>query len=386
MQIADTINVTSDRSVSYPIEFNVRASRKLGAEFIARIAGRRLLLCTTPTVESLYGEQFRESLSTHAGSFASVTVDVDEASKTIETLAELCDRIRGAGIGRRDVLVTLGGGVLSDVVRMAASMVRRGIAHVCIPTTLVGQIDAALGVKAAVNFNGNKSFIGAFHAPEAVWIDSSLLATLPAHGLRDGFAEALKIAIVRDADLFATIERYGPSLITSGFVDYRPIGEMIVRRSAALTVDELSIDLFERGSLQRLLDFGHSFSPIIESAAQFTLSHGQAVAIDMLLSSAISCVLGLIDHNTYKRIRAVVAALGLPCDSDVLDEALMEQAVTAAAKHRAGCVNLVVPRRIGEGTFLGNEQLPRHILTTALALIREMPAVTQDRHLCIATA
>jgi len=358
----------------------------LGPRFIARIEGRRLLLCTTPTVGALYGERFGLSLRNHAASLESLTIDVDEASKTIQTLAELCERIRAAGIGRRDILVALGGGVIGDVVRMAASMVRRGVAHVCIPTTFVGQIDAALGVKAAVNFNGSKSFLGAFHAPEAVWIDPDLLATLPADRLRDGFAEALKVAIVRDADLFATIERHGPSLIASGFGDDQPMGEVIVRQAAALTVDELSLDLFERGPLQRLLDFGHSFSPIIESAAHFSLSHGEAVAIDIVLSSAISCVHGIIDYSTYSRIRAVVEALGLPCDSDLLDEALMERAVAAASEHRAGCVNLVVPRRIGEGTFLGSEQLPRHILASALALMRDVPAAAQRRHLRVATA
>lgn len=334
------------------------------------VTQRRVLIVTTPTVYDLYGDYALELLSAFAGVVKIIVIDVDESKKTMESVLGLCERVKQAGLGRRDVMVALGGGVLSDLVRTTASLVRRGIDHICIPTTLIGQIDAAIGVKAGVNFDGTKSYLGVFYAPKTVAIDIDLLRTLPPLALRDGMAEILKLAMSLDSDLFEQIELFGPDLIRSGFANPAATAEHVIRRAATLTLDELRLDLYERGTLKRLLDFGHTFSPLIESVHDFTLTHGHAVAIDMCISSAISVELGLIDHSVFQRILDTLQAVGLPCDDDAVDVTLLQNALDAAARHRDGAPNLVVPDRIGSAVFVERRHLSPHVLTNALHRLR----------------
>src|SRR5436190_23291776 len=135
----------------------------------------------------------------------------------MEVVAAVCNEALSHGLNRTGVLISMGGGVCSDIVTLSASLIRRGVAHIRVPTTLIGQIDAGIGLKGAVNFCGKKSFVGCFHPPEQVLIDPAFLQSLPRRSLVSGMAEATKMGIARDARLFELLERCSAELVMSGF-------------------------------------------------------------------------------------------------------------------------------------------------------------------------
>ena len=191
------------------------AARKM---LVDRLRGRRILLVTTSTVWTLHGGEPVASLASEAGADLDVLVEpFDEASKTMASVMCICERAQAHELGRRDLLVAFGGGVCCDLVGMAASLYRRGIDYVCLPTTLVGQIDAGIGIKQAVNFAGQKSRLGSFHPPVAVFSDPRWLATLSRDAIRSGLAEIVKVAVMRNARLFDWLSGPEPPLSTAPF-------------------------------------------------------------------------------------------------------------------------------------------------------------------------
>jgi len=376
--------VSFDIHEAYPVLIE-RGLFRMHAAFGAELfSGRRVLLFATPTAHSIHGALVENFLADHAEHVTVEVISVEEADKSVETVLKLCASARRAGLGRRDLMVALGGGVLSDQVRLAAALIRRGIGHVCIPTTLIGQIDAAIGIKAGVNFEGAKSYLGTFHPPAAVLVDPDFLATLPQRHVRSGMAEILKVALTLDAELFNLLETQGIGLLCSRFTDPPVIADHVLARSISLCLEELGRDLFERGSLTRLLDFGHTFSPIIESRHRFAIEHGEAVAIDMCVSSAIAVELGLLAPAQLNRIVSLVRAWGLPCDDPFLNLPLLTEAIEAAIRHRDGAVNLVVPTAIGAATFIDRPALEPGLLARAIARLRGVHCDAQWRPHAIA--
>src|SRR5438874_12354437 len=205
-------------------------------------------------------------------------------------------------LNRRVLLIAFGGGVCSDIVTLSASLIRRGIAHLRVPTTLIGQIDAGIGLKGAVNFRGKKSFVGCFHPPEQVLIDPRFLRSLPAKFLVSGLAEAIKMGIARDVPLFELLERHSLDLVSSGFEGPGAEGRAVVQRSIWAMLDELRKNPYEDQGHERLVDFGHTFSPALEAAAGFAIPHGEAVAIDMALSATIAKTMGLLAPAASERM------------------------------------------------------------------------------------
>jgi 3-dehydroquinate synthase len=348
----DSLEMRYSAGRAFAITLCSRGEQSLSERLTTAIGDRRALLCTTPSVARLHRGTL-DAIARRLGDAAELIVlEVTEADKHIETVLDLCARAKRFGIGRRDVLVAIGGGVCSDLVRMASSLIRRGVPHLCVPTTLIGQIDAGIGIKGAVNFSGGKSYLGCFHAPEGALIDPAFLATLPVENWRNGFAEAVKLACVADAGLLAALARLAPLLGAGELPRLNDSLVAMVWRSVEITVQELTLDPLERGELCRLLDFGHSFSPAIESASDYTIAHGEAVAIDMCLSAEIAVMLGLLAKRDAHDIIDIVAASGLPISCPVLTTALMRRAINMALQHRAGNLNLVVPVALGRCAFI----------------------------------
>jgi len=171
------------------------------------IGDRKALLVTTPTVDRMYGAAIRAALK-KANSVSMLVLNAREETKSMELVDSVCKEALSQGLNRRGLLIGFGGGVCLDVVTVAASLIRRGVGHIRVPTTLIGQIDAGIGLKGAVNFSGKKSFIGCFHPPEQVLIDPAFLQSLPRRFLVAGIAEAVKMGIVRDPALFEMLESF----------------------------------------------------------------------------------------------------------------------------------------------------------------------------------
>jgi 3-dehydroquinate synthetase len=334
------------------------------------LAGRKAVVVTTPTVNRLHGLRLRAALKS-ARIASWMVLEVREETKSLEFVEQVCKEALAQGLDRRGVLIAFGGGVCSDVVSVAASLIRRGVAHFRIPTTLIGQIDAGIGLKGAVNFAGKKSFVGCFHPPEQVFIDRALLGSLPKRFLIGGLAEALKMGIARDARLFEVIEKNAQALVSSGFDAPADEAIEVLQRSIFAMLDELEKNPFEDRTYERLVDFGHTFSNSIESALGFEIHHGEAVAIDLALSTCVAEASGLLAAADSERIVSALRSASLPVWTRVLDLELCRGAIAEACRHRGGAANLVVPCEIGRSTFIRkHEQLPDELLQRALDLLR----------------
>jgi 3-dehydroquinate synthase len=333
------------------------------------IGGRRTIIITTTSVHRLYGECLRMYLEWHKVPAVIHVVNCTEATKTLETAGGICEFAQSLDIDRRGLLVAFGGGVCSDLVTVAASWIRRGIGHVRIPTTLVGQVDAAVGIKAAVNFRDTKNYLGCYCPPEQVLIDPSFLATLEVRALRCGLSEILKMAIVRDTELFELVEAGHGSLLRSRFVEPRDSVDRVLGLAIHRMLEELEPNIFEDMTYRRLVDMGHTFSPVLEGESAFSIPHGEAVSIDTAVSAAVALHLDLLDSSDFERIVHLLRAIGLPVWSPLLTTALAGRALAHARRHRGGLANLVVPTAIGAATFL--DSVEDELLRAAIATVRD---------------
>jgi 3-dehydroquinate synthase len=200
--------------------------------------------------------------------------------------------------------------------------------------------------------------------------------------VRQGIAEVVKIALIRDAGLFGILERVGLTLCASRFTTPEAESRFVVRRSIALMLEELQANPYEDRTLARLVDMGHSFSPLIESASGFTVPHGDAVAIDMAFTCLIASNLGCLSYQDAWRVIRLIARLGLPIDTPLLDFGLCQRAIESSVLHRGGNLNLVVPTAIGCASFLHQaSELPKSVLLSSLEQLRQarQPAWIDDR-------
>lgn len=348
-------------SVSSETVYRVGLADDLLGEGFSRLAmeldGRRGIVVTTPTVASLYAGRLMRRIEEQGFDYTLIVIDCDEASKSFDHVMRICDAALDRGLERRAMLVAFGGGVCSDLVTVAASLYRRGIATVRIPTTLIGQIDAGIGIKGAVNHGGKKSSLGCFYAPTQVLIDSAFLSSLPARHLRAGMAEIIKMALIRDARLFELVELHGAALATSGAAWASDHGSEILWRSITAMLAELEPNLFETSSFERPVDLGHSFSPLVEAASDYAVAHGEAVAIDMVISGAVAVILGLLDERDWRRYTGLIERLGLPTASRHLGVSAQRSSLVEMARHRGGVPNLVVPTGIGTVAILSDMTL-----------------------------
>ncbi len=345
-----TVTCASQRSYRVSLGYDILAGDN--PRLAELIGHRRTLLVTTPSVHRLYGPQMLTYLKRHGLASAVQVLCCSEFTKTVETVLQICASAQAFEVDRKGLLIGFGGGVCTDLVTVAASWIRRGIGHARVPTTLVGQVDAAIGVKGAVNFGGKKNYLGCYFAPEAVLIDPTFLRTLPRSALRCGLAEIVKIALVKGGDLFRLVESAHPTLVDTGFAEPAEVINKILSLAITRMLDELEPNIYENVTYRRLVDMGHTFSPILESLSAFTISHGEAVAVDMALSASIARQHGYLGSFDYERIMNVLQSIGLPVWSPLLTLDTADRALEEARRHRGGQVNLVVPTAIGEATFL----------------------------------
>jgi len=373
-------NVVADRERSYRVSICPEISGGNVAELIETIGSRRSLLVTTPTVARLYANRIAKRLLESGADVRVVVVACSEQSKILSEVEKLCQECFRAGLDRRSLLIGCGGGVCTDLVTMAASLTRRGLDHVRIPTTLIGLIDAGIGIKGAVNLPDKKSALGCFHPPERVFLDPAFLRTLPKRLISEGFAEAIKVAIAMDSGLFDFIERHSRELLE--FPHTAGIGKMteLVWRSTVPALEELESNLHEDKTYRRLLDFGHTFSPLIESESGFRITHGMAVAIDIAASTGIAFELGLLSAGIRDRILRLLVNAGLPIYSPLLTTESGCKALAQMEAHQGGHLNMVLPSGIGSATFVGEkDRLAPEMLRRVLDFLRsetQAPAVS----------
>lgn len=273
-----------------------------------------------------------------------------EENKSLSSMTSLLEKLDSFPIRRREEpIIAIGGGVLTDVAAFAASVYRRGVPHIKIPTTLMGYVDAAIGIKCGINFNGNKNRIGAFEPPLGVLLDRTFLKTLPHRHIMNGLGEIIKLAVVLDAELFEWLEKDGVSCVNDNFQGAP--GNAILERSIDLMVNELAPNLHEK-NLARAVDFGHTFSMAYEMESGYDVLHGEAVLMDIILSVFLAGVRGSLSERDADRILSLIA--GLPYHLPAIQEATPEvlwRSIIERACHRNGLQRIPLPSGIGQCVF-----------------------------------
>jgi 3-dehydroquinate synthase len=328
-----TVCVNTQRP--YGVQIGHGLLRQTG-ECLAELTGSRLAaLIADDTVDALYGDIVERSLTQGGFRVARTRFPHGEAQKTLATYGTLLNFLAENRLTRRDTVVALGGGVTGDLAGFAAATYLRGVNVLQLPTTLLAMVDSSVGGKTGVDLSAGKNLAGAFHQPMGVLCDVDALATLPADMLADGAAEALKYGVLRDESLF--------SLLAAG--NWRGETEAVVERCVAMKSEVCAADERETGSRQ-FLNLGHTFGHAIERCSAYSIPHGHAVAVGMVMAARIAAYLGRCAPACVGTIAAALSANGLPMTTEFPPEMLAQAAL--ADKKRAGdMITLVLPNRIG---------------------------------------
>jgi demethyl-4-deoxygadusol synthase len=247
----------------------------------------------------------------------------------------------------------------TDVAGFACASYRRNTPYIRIPTTLIGLIDASVSIKVAVNHGKHKNRLGAYHASQKVLLDFSFLKTLPEDQVRNGMAELIKIAVVGNAEIFDLLERHGPALLQTRFghrdgtPQLRSAGDHLTYQAIATMLD-LEVPNLHEIDLDRVIAFGHTWSPTLELAPPTPFFHGHAVNIDMALSTTLAEQRGYLSVTDRDRVLGVMSALGLALDSEHLTPQLLEGATAAILRTRDGLLRAAIPDPIGRCRFLND--------------------------------
>lgn len=267
-------------------------------------------------------------------------VEASERRKTLRTVEGLYRRLMRAGVDRSAFLLGVGGGIVTDIAGFVAATYLRGVRFGFVPTTLLGQVDAAVGGKNGVNLDRYKNMVGTIRQPEFVLCDPAWLETLPEREFRSGLAEAIKSGIIGDAELFARIETTSPEALRGDAATLRRVVAGAVGVKAAI----VNRDESETGE-RRLLNLGHTLGHAIECCSD-DFSHGEAVAAGMALISRVAVRMGLLPEAECARIVGLLERMGFRLDPQVPIERLLRAAMKDK-KRQGDAVQVVLPRAVG---------------------------------------
>ncbi|MBD2156916.1 sedoheptulose 7-phosphate cyclase [Leptolyngbya sp. FACHB-16] len=329
----------------------------------------RCLAVVDHNVNRLYGLQMQQYFQHYGIDLTIFAIQIEEPAKTMATLQAIVDAFASFGLVRKEPVLVVGGGLVLDVAGFACATYRRSTNFIRVPTTLIGLIDAGVAIKVAVNHDKLKNRLGAYHPPKQVLLDFSFLKTLPTDQVRNGMAELVKIAVVANAEVFNLLDQYAEELLSTHF-GY--LGGSAALKAAAHRINYASIETMleletpnlHELMLDRVIAYGHTWSPTLELAPSVPLLHGHAVNIDMALSATIAACRGYITLSERDRILTLMSRLGLALDHPLLDSDLLWQATQSITQTRDGLQRAAMPRPIGECFFVND--LTYEELDTAL--------------------
>lgn len=319
----------------------------------------RCLMVVDESVYGLYGTQMRAYFAHYGIDLTAFTVAIPETGKTLRTVERIVDAFGEFGLVRKEPVLVVGGGLTTDVAGFACAVFRRSTSYNRVPTTLIGLIDASVAIKVAVNHGRYKNRLGAFHASQNVILDFSFLKTLPLKEVRNGMAELIKISAVANVGGFELLEKYGPDLMATrfGHLDGTPELRDIAHRvtyDAIATMLSLEVPNLHEADLDRVIAFGHTWSPVLELAPKLPFFHGHAISIDMAFSTTIAEQRGYISASDRDRIFWLMSRLGLSLNSPYLNPGLLRLATDSIVQTRDGLLRAAVPRPIGSCFFVND--------------------------------
>jgi len=270
---------------------------------------RKVVIVTNTTVSALHLETLLSQIECRQLNV--VTIADGEEYKTLATVESILDELFQHKLDRKSLLIALGGGVVGDMTGFTASLYQRGIGFIQVPTTLLSQVDASVGGKTGVNNKYGKNLIGAFYQPEAVYIDTRFLSTLPKREFSAGIAEIIKMAVMFDKEYFNF-------LLEANFREKKSL-EQVIERSVSLKAEVVNLDEKESG-IRAVLNYGHTFGHVVENETNYkTYLHGEAVSIGMVMANRLSVELGLMSEAESSLVEMLLAKHDLPIDYDIKD-------------------------------------------------------------------
>lgn len=344
------INLKTQHGLSYNVLFLKELFDPKKKSGLQKYCKRKVFIVIDRLVFKHYGAQIVSYFDSIGSNYELFKFDASEKNKSMNKVLEICNAAQQFKMQRDSVFIGIGGGITLDVLGFAASIFRRKTAYIRIPTTLLGMVDAGVGVKVGVNFNRSKNFLGAYYAPIAAFNDQMFLNTLNLSDIRNGLYEMIKMALCNDRALFELIERCYEFFLKKQF---NGTTDKAIRLSALSMMQELDPNLYE-ARLQRKVDFGHTFSPYIEESSGYRVQHGEAVRIDILLSSYIALDRGIMSKKDFHRVCRLIYAIGGIGKADyikLINPRDLYKALDSVRAHRAGNLNLVLPSEIGKCIF-----------------------------------
>ncbi len=325
---------------------------EIGSFVRPRSAGSRCAVISDANVAPIFGDQVSASLRQAGFATELLRIVGGEPAKSMAQAGQLCERMSGAGLDRTSFVVSLGGGVVSDLAGFVAAIFLRGIPYVSIPTTLLAQVDSCIGGKTAVNASAGKNLIGAFHHPALVVADTDTLRTLPERIWNEGFAEAIKHGIIRDPELFKIVAQ-ASSWQPGDYESWKPALPSLIERNIQIKAEIVAVDEREQNDTRSLLNFGHTIGHAIEYAAGYgNILHGEAISLGIMAAAHVSaCRVGL-SSGEVKRISAALQVHHLPIalPANFPRERIFE-ALPRDKKFEGGRIRFVVAHEIGRASI-----------------------------------
>ena len=319
----------------------------------------RCLMVVDENVYRHYGDQMQAYFDHYELALTVFPVRIKEVHKSLQTVERIVDAFADFGLIRDEPVLVVGGGLTTDVTGFACSTYRRRTSYIRVPTTLIGLIDASVAIKVAVNHGKLKNRLGAFHASQKVILDFSFLKTLPEDQVRNGMAELIKIAVVANNGIFQALEAHGTDLLRTrfGYLDGTPELRQLAHTAtydAIHTMLALEVPNLHELDLDRVIAYGHTWSPTLELTPDRPFFHGHAITVDMAFSATIAAARGVISEVDRDRILTVMTDIGLTIDTPLLTPELLAKGTESIIQTRGGLLRAAVPAPIGSCLFLND--------------------------------
>lgn len=337
------LDVKRDGKACYSIWLEPDFKRLPGALEELSVKNRKICIVTDTSVAGLYSEQLQAVLEGCCAGVSIFVFPAGEENKTLDTVRRLYEHLILEKYDRKDMLAALGGGVVGDLTGFAAATYLRGIDFIQIPTTLLSQVDSSIGGKTGVDFDAYKNMVGAFHMPRLVYMNLSTLKSLPKRQFFSGMAEIIKHGLIQDSEYYEWLQDAHHTIMTG---DYEALLHMI-GESCRIKQQVVEADPTEKG-IRAWLNFGHTIGHAVEKQKNFTMSHGECVALGCVAASRLSWKRQFITEEACRRIEQVFREYGLPVRVHGLLPEDILKATKLDKKMEAGKIRFVLLHRIGE--------------------------------------
>lgn len=301
--------------------------------------GQKYALITDSRTAKIHGTNISKFLNKNGIKSEIFFFEAGEKSKTLKTIEELSEEMVEKGFNRKDAIIALGGGVVGDIAGFLASIYLRGIPFVQIPTTLLAMVDSAIGGKTGVDLKAGKNLVGTITQPKAVFVDINLLKTLPENQIRNGLGEIIKYGVIKDEKFFTYLEKNLAKIFTHD----EKVLNYIIQKSIAIKVAVVEKD--EKESRNRMiLNYGHTYGHALETMSNYTLLHGYAISIGMVIANEMAVEKKILEQKDADRIKALLEKAGLPVYS--MHKPTIKDLI-ADKKSDGKSINFILPTKIG---------------------------------------